>query len=216
MAGEARVLDLLEAVQAHQRDAGHGWAADAVLLPVKRRVLNLADRGLLELADREERAALSAWEGRPVRWAARLAPPGHDLLLYHRNRPRQTAPAGTESGRQRVELCLSQMAALLQAVSLADQLQQPLTDGLADRVRAARCDHLVKRWVLRLTSDQVDCVAYIFWLHKMTGSASEANRFTRDTGITYEPTPAPRTAVPQSVPILHRGQTAAAPPGCRG
>ncbi|MEU1520233.1 hypothetical protein ABZ490_50425 [Streptomyces sp. NPDC005811] len=52
MAGEVKVLDLLEAVQAYQRDAGHGWAADAVLMPVNRRVLNLADR--------EERAALSA------------------------------------------------------------------------------------------------------------------------------------------------------------
>ncbi|MEU1519018.1 DUF6417 family protein [Streptomyces sp. NPDC005811] len=215
MAGEAKVLDLLGAVQAHQRDAGHSWAVDVVLMTVKRRVLNLADRGLLELADREERAALSAWEGRPVRWAARLAPPGHDLLLYTCARPRQMTHAEAEPGRRRVELCLSQMAVLLLAVSLADRLQQPLAEGLADEVRAARCDHLVKRWVLHLTEDQLASVAYMFWLHKTTGSAAEANRFTRDTGITYQPAPTPRTAVPPSVPILHRQQTPTTPPSHR-
>ncbi|MEU1519103.1 DUF6417 family protein [Streptomyces sp. NPDC005811] len=201
---------MLRIVTAHQYEARHGWAVQAVLQPVKQRVLNLADRGLLELADREERAALSAWEGRPVRWAVRITPPGHDLLLYAQARPRRTPAADEEPGRQRVELSLSQMAALLLAVSLADQLQTPLADGLADQVRAARCDHLVKRWVMHLTEEQVTSVAYVFWLHKMTGSAQEANRFARDTGITYQPTPAPRTAIPPATPILHNSQPPAA------
>ncbi|MFI0550091.1 DUF6417 family protein [Streptomyces scabiei] len=32
-------------------------------------------------------------------------------------------------------------------------------------------------------------VAYGFWLHRMTGSAMEANHFARDYGITHHPTP---------------------------
>ncbi|MFF5185706.1 hypothetical protein ACFY30_18340 [Streptomyces sp. NPDC000345] len=155
MAADDKTLDLLRTVEARRRRAEHGWAVDAVLAPVKQRVLNLADRGLLELAGREERATLSAGEGRPVRWAARLAPDGHDLLLYAASRPRHTAPTdGPGPGRRRVELCLSQMAALWQAVSLGTHLQRPLADGLTDQVRTARCDHRVKRWVLHLTDDR--------------------------------------------------------------
>ncbi|KPI22739.1 hypothetical protein OV320_1436 [Actinobacteria bacterium OV320] len=75
MAADDKTLDLLRTVEARRRRAEHGWAVDAVLAPVKQRVLNLADRGLIDLADREERAALSAWEGRPVRFPG-PAPPG--------------------------------------------------------------------------------------------------------------------------------------------
>ncbi|MEU1520232.1 DUF6417 family protein [Streptomyces sp. NPDC005811] len=126
-----------------------------------------------------------------MRWAARLAPPGHDLLLYHRAHPRQTTPADAGPGRQRVELRLSQMAALLLAVSLADRLQQPLADALTDQVRAARCDHLVKRWVLHPTEDQLAGIAYVFWLHKTTGSAAEA-RASPATPATPTNPPPPR------------------------
>ncbi|MGW0585446.1 DUF6417 family protein [Streptomyces sp. NPDC002920] len=207
-------------METHQREARHGWAVETALQPVKQRVLNLADRGLVELADREERAALSAWEGRPVRWAARLAPPGHDLLLYSRVRPQHTTPVHDGLKRQRAELSLSQMAALLLAVSLAGQLRERLAEGLSDQVSAARCDHLVKRWVLHLTEEQMASVAYVFWLHKMTGSALEANRFARETGITHEPTSAPRTAFPPSAPLLQprppaparSAETGSAPP----
>lgn len=43
-----------------ERAAEHGWALDWDLRPVKQRVFNLAERGLTEFADREDRAALSA------------------------------------------------------------------------------------------------------------------------------------------------------------
>ncbi|MEU9314111.1 hypothetical protein [Streptomyces sp. NPDC048256] len=36
----------------------------------------------------------------------------------------------------------------------------------------------------------VEALAYPFWLHRMSRSALEANRFTRDSGITYHPDPA--------------------------
>ncbi|MCX5265963.1 DUF6417 family protein [Streptomyces sp. NBC_00199] len=103
MTHEDRAVTALEAVADRQRMAGHGWALDVRLRPVKQRVFNLAARGLTELADREDRAALSAWEGRAVRWAARLTASGHDLLLYRRFRPQPAAgPPGP--GLERVEL----------------------------------------------------------------------------------------------------------------
>ncbi|GAB7109594.1 hypothetical protein JCM4814A_79090 [Streptomyces phaeofaciens JCM 4814] len=92
---------------------------------------------------------------------------------------------------------------------LGAHLRRPLADGLTDQVRTACCDHRVKRWVLHLTDDQTASVAYVFWLHKTTGSALEANRFTRDTGITHQPTPTRRTAIPESTPLPHHPPSAA-------
>ncbi|MDQ0962039.1 hypothetical protein QFZ66_005917 [Streptomyces sp. B4I13] len=189
MAYEDRTVTALEAVADRQRAADHGWALDWDLRPVKQRVFNLAARGLTELADREDRAALSAWEGRAVQWAARLTAPGHDLLLYNRLRPQPTA-AAPEPGLQRVELIASQMTALRLFTTLADRLRVPPADGLAERVRAAHRDTAVNRHVLHLTQEQMESVAYVFWLHRMSGSAREANRFARDYGITHQPAPA--------------------------
>jgi hypothetical protein len=42
----------------------------------------------------------------------------------------------------------------------------------------------------------MESVAYGFWLHRMTGSAMEANHFARDYGITHHP--APHQASPAS------------------
>ncbi|MFI5877087.1 hypothetical protein ACIBAH_32460 [Streptomyces sp. NPDC051445] len=72
MSYEDRAVTVLEAVADRERAAEHGWALDWDLRPVKQRVFNLAERGLAEFADRDDRAALSAWEGRAVRWAVRL------------------------------------------------------------------------------------------------------------------------------------------------
>jgi hypothetical protein len=185
---EDRAITALEAVAARQQAADHGWALDWDLRPVKQRVFNLAARGLTELAGREDRAALSAWEGRAVRWAARLTAPGHDLLLYNRLRP-QPAAAAPGPGLQRVELIASQMTALRLFTALADRLRVPPADGLAERVRTARRDTAVNRHVLHLSPEQMESVAYAFWLHRMSGSALEANRFARDYGITHQPGP---------------------------
>ncbi|WUB59027.1 DUF6417 family protein [Streptomyces sp. NBC_00582] len=147
--------------------------------------------------------------------AARLAPPGHDLLLYTRTRPRQTTPAEAEPGRRRVELCLSQMAVLLLAVSLAGQLHRPLADGLADQVRAARCDHLVKRWVLHLTEDHLASVAYVFLAAQKRPAPPPRPTASPATPDHLPAHPTPRTAIPPSVPILHRSQTPTTHPGSR-
>ncbi|WP_323187179.1 DUF6417 family protein [Streptomyces sp. NBC_00268] len=46
---------------------------------------------------------------------------------------------------------------------------------------------LAVRWRLHLTQEQLGSVAYGLWLHRMTGSAAEANRFRREYGVVYSP-----------------------------
>jgi hypothetical protein len=89
-----------------------------------------------------------------------------------------------------VELIPSQMTALRVFVGLGGRLRVPPADGLAEQVRTASCDHGIKRWRLYLTPEQMESVAYALWLHRMTGSAAEANRFAREYGIAHAPSPA--------------------------
>ncbi|MFF3207737.1 DUF6417 family protein [Streptomyces sp. NPDC002962] len=140
----------------------------------------------METAGRETRAELSAWEGRPVRWAARLSAAGHDLLAYSGVRP-VPASCGMGVGQRLVQLAPSQMTALRVFIGLADQLKSPPAPGLAEQVRTAVYDRGARRWRLHLTQEQTASVAYGFWLHRLTGSAAEANRFNRDYGILHRP-----------------------------
>ena len=92
MRGWERALSVLEALRERGKAAGHGWTLDTDLLPLHQEQVNaLENQGLVELAcregredreDREDREELSVLEGRPVRWAARLTPYGHDTLAY--------------------------------------------------------------------------------------------------------------------------------------
>ncbi|WP_323138865.1 DUF6417 family protein [Streptomyces mirabilis] len=86
-----------------------------------------------------------------------------------------------------VKLIPSQMAALRVFVGLTGQLRVPPAGGLADQVRTASCDHGIKRWRPHLTREQMESVAYGLWLHRMTGSAAEANRFGREYGVVHSP-----------------------------
>ncbi|MFF8029611.1 DUF6417 family protein [Streptomyces sp. NPDC007896] len=175
-----RALSVLEALCERGQAAGHGWTLDTELLPPHQQHVNaLENQGLVELAGRE---------GRPVRWAARLTPYGHDTLTYGCCRLRaEPPPGGEEADRQAGELIPSQMAALRVFVGLADQLRVPPADGLVEQVRTASCDHGIKRWRLYLTPEQMESVAYGLWLHRMTGSAAEANRFAREYGVVHSP-----------------------------
>ncbi|MFE4998423.1 DUF6417 family protein [Streptomyces mirabilis] len=47
--------------------------------------------------------------------------------------------------------------------------------------------HGIKRWWLYLTQEQAASVAYGLWLHRMAGSAAEANRFAREYGVVHSP-----------------------------
>lgn len=197
MRGGEQVLAALGALHERALTSVHGWVLDADVLSMKQQARGLADRGLVEIAGREDRAELSAWEGTVVLWAARLSPAGHDLLLDARSRPRPgNAVEEPGTGRRLVKLRPSQMAALRLFLGLAGQLRVPVAAGLAEQARTARCDHGARRWLLYLTDEQMESVAYGFWLHRMTGSAMEANHFARDYGITHHP--ASRQAFPAS------------------
>ncbi|MEH0450048.1 DUF6417 family protein [Streptomyces sp. B21-102] len=175
---------MVESVRARQAASEHGWVLDTDITPQGRSLL--LRLGLVTSADRKTRAELSAWEGRPVRWAGQLSPAGHDLLTYARSRPTPT-PTTAEPGATPVDLLPSQMAALRVFVSLAGRLTTPLAEGLAERVRTAVHDRGAGRWRLTLTREQMESVAYGFWLHRLSGSAAEANRFNRDYGLLYPP-----------------------------
>lgn len=181
-----RTLDALETVRVCEEKFEHGWVLDTVAEPLRPSVRRLTDQGLVERACRETLAELSAWECRPVRWAVRLSTAGHDLLAYARARP-ALAPSGPGPEQRVVELLPSQMAALRVFVGLAAQLRTPPVPGLAEQVRTAVHDRAAGRSRLHLTPEQMESVAYGFWLHRMTGSAGEANRFGRDYGVLYRP-----------------------------
>ncbi|MFF6804124.1 DUF6417 family protein [Streptomyces sp. NPDC012616] len=87
-------------------------------------------------------------------------------------------------------------------------------------MRGARGETGANRHVLYLSQEQMESVAYGLWLHKVSGSAIEANRFSRDYGITHhQPAPAagsawPRNGVGRSVCVSRahgRGQETLAP-----
>ncbi|MFF1548074.1 DUF6417 family protein [Streptomyces sp. NPDC058291] len=79
----------------------------------------------------------------------------------------------------------AQMTALRLFVALTGRLRVPPAEGLAERVRGARREAGTNRHVVYLSQEQMTSVAYGFWLHKMSGSAFEANRFARDYGIAH-------------------------------
>ncbi|MEU5256307.1 DUF6417 family protein [Streptomyces longwoodensis] len=180
---QVAALELLCVLEERQETAEHGWVLDLDGVP-REGVLKAAASGLVELAERDERAELSARVGRPVRWATRLTGQGRDLLLYARSQP-AAGPAAPGPEYRLVELMPSQMDVLRVVTGLADRLQVSLAPGLEERVRVAAQDRGSGPWRLHLTEEQMASVAYGLWLHKMAGSAAEANRFSRDHGIAH-------------------------------
>ncbi|MET9062847.1 DUF6417 family protein [Streptomyces antibioticus] len=67
------------------------------------------------------------------------------------------------------------------------QLKSHPAEGLVERVRTVVHDRGAGRWRLYLTREQMVSVAYGLWLHRLAGSAAEANRFSRDCGLHYQP-----------------------------
>ncbi|MFI5877095.1 DUF6417 family protein [Streptomyces sp. NPDC051445] len=163
------VLEALRVVWACEVEAEHGCVVDAVP-GVRRCARFLAARALVETVGRETRAELSAWEGRPVSWAVRLAAGGHDLLAYDGARP-DPVVSQPGPGEQRVGLVPSQMAALRVFVALTGRLKTAPAAGLAEQVRRAVYERGAGRWRLYLTQKQMESVAYAFWLHRLAGSA---------------------------------------------
>ncbi|MFF9819410.1 hypothetical protein [Streptomyces sp. NPDC014006] len=76
-------LDALRSLREQETGSVYGWVLSTDVPPgLQQSLQSAAAQGLVELADREDRAELSAHEGRPVLWAARLSAQGHDVLTY--------------------------------------------------------------------------------------------------------------------------------------
>src|SRR4051812_36395436 len=88
----------LDVLWEHEQAARDAWALDqSVPAAVQQRVEALVGEGLVELADRQIRAELSARLSRPVRWAARLTSYGRDVRTYAHARPPEST-GGPEPG----------------------------------------------------------------------------------------------------------------------
>ena len=133
-----KTLEVLRTVRACEEEAGHSRALDWSLVALQRRVRLCAGQGLLVVADRETRAELSAWEGRPVRWAVRLSEIGRDVIAFARSQPAPAPPEPSADARL-VELLPSQMAVLQMYIGLlrAGEISARSAEGLAEQVRDA-------------------------------------------------------------------------------
>lgn len=192
-------IALLDMLWEREQAAREAWVLD-VVVPVQdqQRVEALASEGLVELADREIRAELSARLSRPVRWAARLTSFGRDVRTYAHADPPQTAgELDPGPGEQLVQLRPAQMDAVRVFVSLARDLTTGPAEGLAERVRSAPFSRSANRWRLCLTQEQTVSVAYALYLYRLSNSEAEANRFARDYGIVYRPSPTTGAPVPR-------------------
>ncbi|MFF4363489.1 DUF6417 family protein [Streptomyces sp. NPDC001604] len=198
MRNSEKRIAMLDVLWEHEQAAHGAWALDhAVPVPVQQQVEALVGEGLVELADRQIRAEMSARLSRPVRWAARLTPYGRDVRTYaHARPPQPTGGPEPGPGEQLVELRPAQMDAVRVFVSLARDLATGPAEGLAERVRTAPFSRSGNCWQLCLTEEQTTSVAYALYLHRLSRSEAEANRFARDYNIVYRTVPATGTPVP--------------------
>ena len=171
-------------------EGGAGGLSGGLLPHHQQAVESAAQQGLAELAGREVRAELSAWEGRPVLWAARLSPCGHDLLIYADVSPAPAPQHKPADGDTLVELRPAEMDALRVYVSTGALVRVQSAEGLAQRARAAGFDRPANRWTLCLTEEQLESVVYALYVRSMSGSTTEANRFCRTYGLFVQADPA--------------------------
>ncbi|MEU6477989.1 DUF6417 family protein [Streptomyces sp. NPDC047017] len=170
-----------------EAEARSGWVVLDDLLPQFQQAVDAAvGQGLVESADRETLAELSAPEDRPVSRAVRLSAAGFDALIYADAEPapapRRDGPADDE---KLVELRPAEMDAVRRYVRLSARLRVPPADGLAERVRTSSFDRAGNRWSLFLNAEQIESVAYAFYLRSVGGPVTEANRFARLYGVIF-------------------------------
>ncbi|WP_433455474.1 DUF6417 family protein [Streptomyces sp. CA-142005] len=194
------LLEALRVLRDHEEAAQRGWVLFGALRPDHHKAVEAAaGHGLVELADPVMRAELSAHQGRPVVWAARLTGHGQDVLLYAEASPTpEHRPDGPAAGERLVELRRPQMDALRVYVHLGARLHLPPAEGLAERVRTAR--QLGNRWVLHLDEEQIESVAYALYLRSLGGSVADANRFARQYGVAFRPNRSTGSAQPTRLP----------------
>ncbi|MFF9229282.1 DUF6417 family protein [Streptomyces sp. NPDC014820] len=117
--------------------------------------------------------------------------------------PHSTLPTAAE---QVVELRPSQMDALRVYTNLMPVLRVPPADGLVERVRTAYFDRPNNRWRMALTAEQIETVAYAFYLRALSGSVAEANRFARDYGVSYRLDPSAGSPAAARLPVHAKSQ----------
>ncbi|MEN8649059.1 DUF6417 family protein [Streptomyces sp. 21So2-11] len=138
------------------------------------------------MADTATRAELAT--GNHLVWAARLAPDGHDLLLYRpadQDRSRAWLTKQASEGYQEVALQPSEMTMLRRFVALAPRLSHSPAEGLDDAVLEAHWDAECNRWRLQVNRDQMDSIARTFYLERFTGMTTASNRFARKYGVMH-------------------------------
>ncbi|WP_225102443.1 DUF6417 family protein [Streptomyces sp. CoH27] len=185
MRGSKSCFEALGALREREVKAAWGWVLSSDVLPQHQQAVETAaGQGLAEVADREMRAELSALEGHPILWAARLTGLGHDVLTYAEASP---APARHRAepmaDEQLVELRPAEMDALRVYVGAAERLRVAPAGGLVERVRRAVFDGPANRWSLCLTGEQMESVAYAFYPRAVCGSVAEANRFAPEYDV---------------------------------
>ncbi|MER6062361.1 DUF6417 family protein [Streptomyces sp. NPDC001792] len=177
-------VELLRALRDREQQGQQGWVLSSDLPPGLQQAAEAAARqGLVRLADREMRAELSAYEGRPVLWAARLTAEAHDALAYAEASPAPAPRSQPAEGERLIELRPVEMDAVRVYLSIRRELRVPPADGLAERVRTAFYDRPNNRWTMCLTPEQIESVAYALHLRSISGSITEANRFARAYGV---------------------------------
>ncbi|MGV9902406.1 DUF6417 family protein [Streptomyces sp. NPDC003388] len=80
-----------------------------------------------------------------------------------------------------IELRPSEMDLLRVYVRIGALLRAPPADGLVER-GCAYFDRPGNRWLLRLNAEQIESVAYAFYLRSMGGSVTEPNPCGRPYG----------------------------------
>ncbi|MGW2492340.1 DUF6417 family protein [Streptomyces sp. NPDC001606] len=187
MRGRKAWLEALRVLRDGEGEAEWGWVLSGQLRPHQQQAVEAAaGQGLAEMADVLVRAELSAHAGRPVLWAARLTSYGHDVVTYTDASPVPVRQCPAE-GERLVELRPAEMDALRVYLSSGARLRVLPAAGLAERVRTACFDRARNRWALCLDEEQVESVAYAFYLRSMCGSTAEANRFARQYGVVFSP-----------------------------
>ncbi|MEU6001093.1 DUF6417 family protein [Streptomyces sp. NPDC047197] len=145
--------------------------------------------GLARVASREDQAELSAKAGRPVPWAVQLTDDGWDGLLYAQVRAAPPAVEAPAPGLQQVGLRRSELDALRRFLALRGRLRRGPAPGLEAAVDAARFNAASNRWIVYVSGEQMDSMARAFFLERLGGSATLANRFARVYGVSYAPPP---------------------------
>ncbi|MEV4506016.1 hypothetical protein [Streptomyces klenkii] len=182
----------LAALHEAQQTSAFGWATDGCGVRFAA-VDRLRQHELVETADGDTLSRLASAQTRstPPQWAARLTREGRDTLAYLPVRRPQapTTPTGSpRTGTREIALLPSEMDVLHLYLHIGDRLVKPPPPGLAEAVRTAQQTSGTQlRWVLHVTDEETDHIAYAMYLEGIAHSARPHNRLARDCDLRHRP-----------------------------